>query len=69
MLSAGWVFGWNSHKLGVATRAKVRLVASGCGQHEGMDLFETFGATSTAPCIRLLGAIACELDCDLLPFT
>ena len=50
------------------TRAKARLVARGCGQREGIDLFETFAPTPTASCIRLLGASACELDLNLRHF-
>ena len=58
------MYGWKSNEIGFATRAKARLVARGCGQREGIDLFETFAPTPTASCIRLLGDIACELDLD-----
>ena len=68
VLSAKWVYGWKSNEIGFATRAKARLVARGCGQREGIDFFETFAPTPTASCIRLLGAIACELDLDLCHF-
>ena len=40
----------------------------GCGQREGIDFFETFAPTPTVSCIRLLGAIACELDLDVCRF-
>ena len=68
VLSAKWVYGWKSNEIGFATRAKARLAARGCGQREGIDFFETFATTFTASCIRLLGAIACELDLDLCHF-
>ena len=60
--------GWKSNEIGFATRAKARLVARGCGQREGIDFFETFAPTPTASCIRLFGAIACELDLNLCHF-
>ena len=67
-LSAKWVYGWKSNEISFATRAKARLVARGCGQRDGIDFFETLAPTPTASCIRLLGAIACELDLDLCHF-
>ena len=38
-LSAKWIYGWTSNEIGFATRAKARLVARGCRQHEGIDFF------------------------------
>ena len=49
-------------------RAKARLVARGLNQREGIDFFETFVPTPAASCIRLLGALACELDLNLCHF-
>ena len=49
------MYGWKSNEIGFATRAKARLVARGC---------EQFAPTPTASCIRLWGAIACELNLD-----
>ena len=49
-------------------RAKARLVARGFNQREGIDFFETFAPTPAASCIRLLGALACELNLDLCHF-
>ena len=68
VLSAKGVYGLKSNETGFATRAKTKLVARGCGQREGIDFFETFASTPTASCIRLLGAIACELGLDLCHF-
>ena len=62
------MYGWKSNEIGFATRAKARLEARGCGQRQGIDFFETFAPTPTASFIRLLGAIACELDFDLCHF-
>ena len=62
------MYRWKSNEIGFATRAKARLVARGCGQHEGLDFFEIFAPTPTASCTRLLGAITCELDLDLCHF-
>ena len=68
VLSAKWVYGWKSNEIGFATREKARLIARGCGQREGIDLFDTFALTPTTPSIRLSGVIACELDLDICHF-
>ena len=62
------MYGWKSNEIGFATRANARLVARVCGQREGIDFFETLAPTPTASCIRLLGAIACELDFGIFNF-
>ena len=62
------MYGWKSNEIGAATSAQARLVARGCEQREGIDLLETFPPTPTASCIRLLGAIACELDLNICHF-
>ena len=49
-------------------RAKARLVARGFTQREGVDYLETFSPCPSVPSIRLLTAIACELDLDLCHF-
>ena len=54
-----------TNEIAFTTRAKARLLPRGCGQREGIGLFETYASTPTASCIRLLGVIACELDLDL----
>ena len=68
VLLAKWVYGWKSIEIGFATWAKARLAARSCVHRECIDLFEAFALTPTASCIRLLGAIACELDLDLCHF-
>ena len=49
-------------------RAKAKLVARGFGQREGIDSFDTFSACPSVMSIRLLAALACELDLDLCHF-
>ena len=49
-------------------RAKARLVARGFGQREGTDFFVTFPPCPSVMSIRLLAALACELDLDLCHF-
>ena len=49
-------------------RAKARLVARGFGQREGIDFFDTFSPCPCVMSIRLLAALACELDLDLCYF-
>ena len=49
-------------------KAKARLVARGFSQHPGVDNHETFAPSPTAPCIRLMAAIACELQLDWCHF-
>ena len=62
------MFDWKTNEHAHVVRAKARLVARGFKQREGIDYFETFAPTPAASCIRLLGAIACELDLDLCHF-
>ena len=49
-------------------QAKSRLVARGFKQREGIDFGETFAPTVSSSCVRLLGALACELDLDVCHF-
>ena len=49
-------------------RAKARLVARGFTQCEGVDYLETFSPCPSVPSIRLLTALACELNLDLCHF-
>ena len=49
-------------------RAKARLVARGFDQREGIDFFDTFSPCPSVMSIRLLAALACELDLDLCRF-
>ena len=48
--------------------AKLRLVARGFKQREGVDFSETFAPTVSSSCVRLLSAIACECNLNLYIF-
>ena len=63
-----WVYSWKSDEFGIVVRAKARLVARGFGQREGIDFFDTFSPCPSVMSIRLLAAIAYELDLDLCHF-
>ena len=43
-------------------------MARGFKQGEGIDFGETFAPTISSSCVRLLSAIACELDLDVCHF-
>ena len=45
--------------------AKAQLVARGLSQRRGLHYHETFATSPTTLCIRLKGAIACELPLNL----
>ena len=62
------MYKWKTNEFGEVVKAKARLVAKGFSQREGIDYFETFSPTPSASSIRLLAAIACELDLDLYHF-
>ena len=62
------MYSWKSDEFGIVVRAKARLVARGFGQREGIDFFDTFFPCPSVISIRLLAAIACELDLDLCHF-
>ena len=55
---------WKSDEFGNVVRAKARLVARGFGQREGIDFFDTFSPCPSVMSIRLLAALAYELDLD-----
>ena len=50
------------------SKAKLRLVARGFKQREGIDFGETFAPTVSSFCVRLFSVIACELDLDMCHF-
>lgn len=68
MVSAKWVFTWKADEHGKVVKAKARLVARGFSQRPGVDYYETFAPTPAASCIRMMAAIACELQLDLCHF-
>ena len=68
VISAKWIFTWRPDERGRVVKAKVRLVASGFSQGEGIDACETCAPRPSAACIRLLASIACEYDLDLCHF-
>ena len=54
--------------MGRVVKARLRLVARGFEQREGVDFSETFVPTVSSSCVRLLSVIACECDLDLCHF-
>ena len=62
------MYSCKSDELGVVVRAKARLVARGFDQREAIDFFDTFFPCPSVMSIRLLAALACELDLDLCHF-
>ena len=65
MISSKWVCSWKVNEFGRVVRAKARLVARGFGQRAGVGYFETYSPCPSVASIRLLAAIACELELDL----
>ena len=49
-------------------KAKLRLVARRFKQREGIYFGEMFVPTVSSSCVRLLSAMACELDLDVCHF-
>ena len=68
MGDAKWLFSWKSDELSSISKAKSRLVARGFKQREGIYFGETFALKVSSSCVRLLSAIACELDLDVCHF-
>ena len=66
VIDVRWVFNWNADETGKIVNAKARLVAKGFKQKYGVDNLETFSTTATAASRRLLGALACKYDLELL---
>ena len=63
-----WVFDRNADKYGWPTKTKARLVARGDEQRMNFDFGELFAPTVAVSRVRLLTAMACELDLDLCHF-
>ena len=62
------MYTWKSDENGKLVKSKARLVARGFSQGPGVDGHETFAPTPATPCIRLMAAIACELQLDFCDF-
>ena len=62
------MYPWKNGEFGNVVRAKARLVTRGSSQREGIELSDTFSPCPSVVSIRLLAALACELDLDLCHF-
>ena len=67
-ISAKWVYDWKADEYGWPTKTKARLVARGDQQRVNIDFGELFAPTVAVSSVRLLTAMACELDLDLCHF-
>ena len=66
MIDARWVFKWKADETGKKVKAKARLVAKGFKQKYGVDNLETFSPTENSASQRLLVALACKYNLELL---
>ena len=62
------MYSWKSDEFGNVVRAKARLVARGFGRRNDINFFDTFSPCPSVMSIRLLAALACELDLNLCHF-
>ena len=60
-----WLLKWKGDEHGMIDGAKVRVVAEGYSQVEGVDDFDTFAPAASTTSNRLVQAMACKLDWDL----
>ena len=67
-ISAKWVYDWKADEYGWPTKTKARRVARGDQQRVNIDFGEFFAPTVAVSSVRLLTAMACELDLDLCHF-
>ena len=63
-----WVFDWKADEYGWPTKTNTRLVARGDEQRANIDFGEFFAPTVAVSSVRLLTAMACELDLDVCHF-
>ncbi|GJZ72663.1 retrovirus-related pol polyprotein from transposon TNT 1-94 [Tanacetum coccineum] len=66
IIGTKWVFRNKLDENGIVSRNKVRLVAQGYNQQEGIDNDETYASVSRLESIRILLAYVCALDFKLL---
>ncbi|CAB1107819.1 unnamed protein product [Ectocarpus sp. CCAP 1310/34] len=66
VIDARWVFKWKADEIGKIVKAKARLVAKGFKQKYGVDYVETFSPTANAASHRLVVALACKYNLELL---
>ena len=66
VLDARWVFKWKADETRKIVKAKARLVAKGFKQKYGVDYLETFSLAAIAASQRLLVALACKYNLELL---
>ena len=68
IITAKWVFAWETDSDGYITKAKARLVARCSEQHLSVDYFKTFTPTPTVSSIKVALAIAVQNDWLLCHF-
>lgn len=66
-IKAKWLFDWKVDEYGWPMKTKARLVARGDKQRPGFDFVygEVFSPTVSVSSVRLLAALACEMDLDI----
>ncbi|CAB1113202.1 unnamed protein product [Ectocarpus sp. CCAP 1310/34] len=62
------IFDWKVDAFGFPTKAKARLVARGDMQKEYIDFGDLYAPTVASSSVRMLAALACELDLELCHF-
>ena len=65
IIGAKWVFRNKINEQGLITRNKVRLVAKGYNQEEGIDYDEIYAPIARLEAIRMLLAFASYMDFKL----
>ena len=66
VIDARWFLKWKVDETGKIVKVKARLVAKGFKQKYGVDYLETFSPTANAAPQRLLIALACKYNLELL---
>ena len=67
VIGTKWVFRNKQYQDGIVVRNKVRLVAQGYTQVEGLDFRETYASVARLEAIRILVAYACAHNIKLYP--